>query len=85
MPRWTGVSHAIAATVVLFVGPVISRLVELLITARDIETSVRLLTTATNSHPVIPLDSDLTTTALYITVIAVLAFVWGYAYHVQRH
>jgi hypothetical protein len=85
MPRWTGVSHAIAAVVVLFVGPLISRLIEILITARDIETTIESLATVINSHPLIPLKTDMTTSVLYIAVIAVLAFIWGYAYHVQRH
>lgn len=85
MPTQTGLSHAVAAVVVLLVGPVLSRLIETLVTTRDVETVIEALAVVVSSHPIVTLDAGLTATALYVAAIAVLAFVWGYAYHIKRH
>lgn len=85
MPKRTGLSHAIAAVVVVVVGPVLSQLIELLITTRDIEVAIESLASIVSSHPFVPLSTDYITTAVYLTVVGTLAFIWGYAYHVRRH
>lgn len=85
MPKQTGLSHAVAAVVVVIVGPIISRFVEALVTTRDIEAVVESVASIVSSHPFVPLGTDYTTTATYLAVVGVLAFVWGYAYHVRRH
>ncbi|WP_157969464.1 hypothetical protein [Haloplanus rubicundus] len=85
MPKRTGLSHAVAAVVVVIVGPVLSRLIELLITTRDIEAAMESLGSIISSHPFVPLSTDYTTTAVYLAVVGTLAFIWGYAYHVRRH
>lgn len=85
MPRWTGFSHAAAALTVLLVGPLIKRMIEILVRTQDVRTSVQSVATTINTHPLIPLTEDLTTTALYVVIICALAFIWGYAYHVRRH
>jgi hypothetical protein len=85
MPKRTGLSHAVAAVVVVVVGPVLSRLLELLITTRDVELALESLAGIVSSHPFVPLSTDYTTTAVYLAVIGTLAFIWGYAYHIRRH
>lgn len=85
MPRWSGFSHAAAALTVLVVGPLITRMVEILVRTQDVRASVRSVATTINTHPLVPLTENLTTTALYVMIICVLAFVWGYAYHLRRH
>jgi hypothetical protein len=85
MPTKTGLSHALAAVVVVVVGPILSRLVEVLITTRDIELAVGALADVLSSHPLVPLGSEYTTTGVYVAIVGVLAFIWGYAYHIRRH
>ncbi len=85
MPKQTGLSHAIAAVVVVIIGPVLSRLIEVLITTQDIELAMESLASIVSSHPFVPLSTDYTTTAVYLAVVGILAFIWGYAYHIRRH
>ncbi|WP_251344645.1 hypothetical protein [Haloplanus halophilus] len=85
MPKRTGLSHAVAAVVVVVVGPVLSRLIELLVTTRDIELAIESLSSIVSSHPFVPLSTDYTITAVYLAVVGTLAFIWGYAYHIRRH
>lgn len=85
MPGRTGLSHAVAAVIVVIIGPVLSRLVELLVTTQDIETAMESLASIVSSHPFVPLSTDYTTTAVHLAVVGTLAFSWGYAYHVRRH
>jgi len=85
MPKWSGLSHAIAAVVVVVVGPVLSRLIELLITTRDVELAMESLASIVSSHPFVPMNTDYTTTVVYLAVVGTLAFIWGYAYHIRRH
>ena len=85
MPSRTGLSHAAAAVVVVIISPVIKRLLELLLSTRDIATIMNSLGELVSGHPFVPLEGNLATTVLYILVVAALAFIWGYAYHVKRH
>jgi hypothetical protein len=85
MPKQSGISHALAAVVLVVVGPLISRLIEVLVTTRDIQIMINSSANVISSHPFIPLTTDYTTTALYLSVVGILAFVWGYAYHIRRH
>jgi len=85
MPKQSGLSHAFAAVVLVVVGPIISRLIELLITTRDLEVAMESFANIVSSHPFVPLSTDYTTTAIYLAVVGILAFVWGYAYHIRRH
>lgn len=85
MPKVTGFSHALAAVVIVLVSPFLKRFVELLVTKQDIVTAVTAMAELISSHPRIPLGSDLTTTLLYLGIVALLAFTYGYAYHVTRH
>ena len=85
MPSRTGLSHAAAAVVVLMIGPLIKRLLELLLSTQDIATIINSLGSLVSEHPFVPLEGNLTTTVLYVLVVAALAFIWGYAYHVKRH
>lgn len=85
MPKRTGLSHAVAAVVVVIIGPVLSRLIEVLIVTKDIELAMKSFASSVSSHPFVPLSTDYTTTAVYFTVVGILAFIWGYAYHIRRH
>ncbi len=85
MPKQTGLSHAVAAVVVVVVGPILSRLIELLITTRDVEIAIESLASIVSSHPFVPLSTNYTTAAIYLAVVGTLAFIWGYAYHIRRH
>jgi hypothetical protein len=76
MPTQTGLSHALAAVVVVTVGPVLSRLIEVLITTRDIELAIGALGSIVSAHPFVPLGTEYTTTVVYVAVIGALAFIW---------
>lgn len=85
MPSRTGFSHAVAAVVVVIVGPVLSRFIELLIMTRDIQPLIESSANLVSTHPLVPLSDDYTTAVLYLVIVGILAFVWGYAYHIQRY
>jgi hypothetical protein len=85
MPKLSGLSHALAAILVVIIGPFLKRFLELLITTKDIVTAVATVAELISSHPQIPFESDMTISLLYLTVVALLAFIYGYMYHVTRH
>jgi len=60
-------------------------MVKILVRTQDVRTAVQSVATTINTHPLIPLIEDLTMIALYVLIISLLAFLWGYAYHLRRH
>ena len=81
----SGFSHATAALVLFLVGPFLKRFIELLITGEDVESAVIVLNVMISSRASQSLAPEVTPTILYLAVIGLLAFIWGYTYHVKRH
>ncbi|WP_435067559.1 hypothetical protein [Haloplanus sp. C73] len=85
MPSKSGISHTFAALVALAAAPLLKQLISLFVNARDMEAAIESAGTVLAEYPHNPLAVDATTTTLYLLAVALLTFVWGYAYHVSRH
>ena len=85
MPSKSGISHVFAALIALAAAPLLKQLISLFVNARDIGAAIESVGTVLAEYPHNPLAVNATTTILYLLAIALLAFVWGYAYHVSRH
>ena len=85
MPSKSGISHVFAALIALAAAPLLKQLISLFVNARDIGAAIKSVGTVLAEYPHNPLAVNATTTILYLLAVALLAFVWGYAYHVSRH
>ena len=85
MARTSGVSHAVAALVAVALAPLLTDLVTVLVRSRDVRATVERFGTLLASYPAVPFSVDGTTLLVHLVAIAVVGFVWGYAYHVTRH
>lgn len=85
MPGKSGLSHTIAALVALALAPLLKHLISVLVNAQDFTAAIEAIGAILAEYPKNPLAVDSTTTILHLLAVAVLAFVWGYAYHVSRH
>lgn len=85
MPNKSGISHTLAALVALAAAPLLKQLISLLVNVRDIGTAIESVGGVLAEYPHNPLAVNATTTILYVLAVALLTFIWGYAYHVSRH
>jgi len=79
MPHRSGASHALAALVTVIIGGLLSDLVADLAAGANVTDAV--LTVV--ASPPGPFDSALVPALTQLVAILLLAFVWGYAYHVR--
>ncbi|MEE6210151.1 hypothetical protein U3A55_08295 [Salarchaeum sp. III] len=79
MPHRSGASHAAAALATVVVGGLLSDLVATLVGGAGLVDA----TVAAVQSPLGPLGSSAAAVTMHVAVIVVLAFVWGYAYHIR--
>lgn len=85
MPTRTGVSHALSAVVVLLLSPFIQTFVETLLNEHDLVVALEAFSRALSNHPKIPYSTDAVTTIVFFGTVGLITFVWGVAYHLNRH
>ncbi len=81
----SGVSHVLAAVVVLVVGPIVNELVSLLVDGQDVIRAIEAASAIVADHPFVAAGDDTVATALTLATLVVFLYVWGHAYHVKRH
>lgn len=85
MPGKSGLSHTIAAVLAVVISPVIKEFVTIFVTTEDLVWALRRAGAVFARNPSNPFGSDTTTSILYLLVLGSLTFLWGYAYHIERH
>lgn len=85
MPARTGVSHALSAVLVLLLSPFIQTFAETLMEKQEFVPALEAVARAVSEHPGVPYSADTVTTAVFFATAGVITFVWGVAYHLNRH
>lgn len=85
MPARTGVSHALSAILVVVLGPFLKEFVEVFVVQRDVVPAFEAAAQAIANHPEVPFSSNVTSGLVYFGAVGLLAFLWGFAYHLNRH
>lgn len=85
MPTRTGVSHALSAMVVLLLSPFIQIFAERVIDDQEIVPALEAVAQAIANHPRIPYATDTVTTLVFFSTVGLITFIWGVAYHLNRH
>ncbi|WP_267640569.1 hypothetical protein [Haloarchaeobius amylolyticus] len=83
MPTRSGASHAASAFVMLLGGTYLKDYLKLFVDAEDIARTVESLAQTIAANPDIVATADTVSIVLSGVVVAVLAFVWGVAFHVK--
>lgn len=78
-------SHALSAVVVLLLSPFIQTFAETLLEEQEFIPALQAVAQAIASHPRIPYSSDTVTTAVFFGTVGLITFIWGVAYHLNRH
>lgn len=85
MPARTGVSHALSAVAVVVLGPFLEEFVEVLLRKHELVPAFEAFANTLATRPEIPFTPDIVAALIYLGVVGLLAFVWGFAYHLNRH
>lgn len=85
MPSKSGISHTFAALLTLILAPLVKHLVSIVVSTDDLATMLTAMARALVSYPRNPFGYDTVTTVLYVSIVGLCTFLWGYAYHVSRH
>lgn len=85
MPARTGISHALSAVLVVILGPFLREFVEVLLVRREVVPAFEAVARSIATRPGVPFSSDIVSALVYFGAVGLLAFLWGFAYHLNRH
>lgn len=85
MPTRAGVSHALSAVLVLLLTPFIEKFVEALLERHDPIPALEAAARTISSHPTVHYPQDTVKMLVYFGTVALITFIWGFAYHLNRH